>query len=314
MKLQLRLLALVLSAFMVLAYAAPEKAPQEGRPAAEASEDPISKYASPGEDAVGDVLLQAMSLLGVAYRFGGNSPDNGLDCSGFVRYVFQKSLRVNLPRTAAEMAHVGKAVARSELAPGDIVFFNTRGFAYSHVGLYMGNGKFIHSPRTGKNVEVANMNQSYWVSRFNGARRVNRTTAALASAAPATAPVAGLAEKRPAAAQVKAVIPAGKPAADAVVVKCRKGRKCKQPAVVEAVAAAPAVKCRKGRKCKAVAAETAAAAEPTAAKCRKGRKCKAAADSPAPESTTADKPGKKTRAKHGQPAAHSSSKKKKAAH
>jgi cell wall-associated NlpC family hydrolase len=108
MKLQLRLLAVMLAGVMVFAQAAPEKTAQDARPKVEASEDPIAKYASPGEDAVGDLLLQAMSLLGVAYRFGGNSPVSGLDCSGFVRYVFQKSLKVNLPRTSAEMARIGK--------------------------------------------------------------------------------------------------------------------------------------------------------------------------------------------------------------
>ncbi|WP_051229336.1 C40 family peptidase [Paludibacterium yongneupense] len=183
MKLHRHLLALVLAGFMVCAYAAPEKAAPEARPNAEATEDPISKYASPGEDAVGDMLLQAVSLLGVAYRFGGSTPNTGLDCSGFIQYVFKKSLKVNLPRTASEMAHVGRAVDKAELIPGDLVFFNTRGFAYSHVGIYLGNGKFIHSPRTGKTIEVTTLNQSYWVSHWNGARRVSRTGTAGASAA-----------------------------------------------------------------------------------------------------------------------------------
>jgi hypothetical protein len=163
--------------------AAPEKTAQDARPKVEASEDPIAKYASPGEDAVGDLLLQAMSLLGVAYRFGGNSPVSGLDCSGFVRYVFQKSLKVNLPRTSAEMARIGKPVDKSELVAGDLVFFNTRGFAYSHVGMYMGNGKFIHAPRTGRNIEVVSLSQSYWQSRWNGARRINRSNANTVAAA-----------------------------------------------------------------------------------------------------------------------------------
>lgn len=175
MKLQLRLMALVLAGFVSFCHAAPEKSQKEDRPAVESAQgDPIAKLAAPGEDAVGDLLLQAISLLGVAYKFGGSSPTTGLDCSGFIQYVFQKSLKVNLPRTAAEMARSGRAVDKSELAPGDLVFFNTRGFANSHVGIYMGNGKFIHAPRTGKNIEVANINQSYWVGRYNGARRVAR--------------------------------------------------------------------------------------------------------------------------------------------
>ncbi|MBW7567349.1 C40 family peptidase [Chromobacterium subtsugae] len=225
MKLQLRLSALALAGFMVFAQAAPDKAtpdkaPAEGKPAAESAapdkpDDPISKYAAPQEDAVGDLLLQAMSLLGVAYRFGGNTPDDGLDCSGFIRYVFQKSLRVNLPRTAAEMAKVGKSVARAELVPGDLVFFNTRGFNYSHVGIYMGNNKFIHAPRTGKNIEVSNLTQSYWSARFNGARRVNRSTAGQTADTSDDVSVKGAAKK----------------AAPAAEVKCRKGhKKCKAEA------------------------------------------------------------------------------------
>ncbi|MBV8680270.1 MAG: C40 family peptidase [Aquitalea sp.] len=223
MKLQLRLLAVMLAGVMVFAQAAPEKSVQDTRPKVEASEDPIAKYASPGEDAVGDLLLQAMSLLGVAYRFGGNSPVSGLDCSGFVRYVFQKSLKVNLPRTSAEMAHIGKAVDKSELVAGDLVFFNTRGFAYSHVGMYMGNGKFIHAPRTGRNIEVVSLNQSYWQSRWNGARRINRSNA-----------------------NTVATDEADSTASDSVAVKSHGGG-----------GAVSKVKCRKGKKCKAVADTTA---------------------------------------------------------
>lgn len=176
MKLHRRILALALAGWMACVTAAPDKVTKEDNTAAEPAGDPIGNYASasPTDDAVGDMLLQAISLMGVAYRFGGSNPSTGLDCSGFIQYVFKKSLKVNLPRTAAEMARVGRAVDRSELMPGDLVFFNTRGFSYSHVGIYLGNGKFIHSPRTGKSIEVAPLNQSYWVSRYNGARRVSR--------------------------------------------------------------------------------------------------------------------------------------------
>ncbi|NWK76567.1 C40 family peptidase [Aquitalea sp. LB_tupeE] len=214
MKLQLRLLAVMLAGVMVFAQAAPEKTAQEARPKVEASEDPIAKYASPGEDAVGDLLLQAMSLLGVAYRFGGNSPVSGLDCSGFVRYVFQKSLKVNLPRTSAEMARIGKPVDKSELVAGDLVFFNTRGFAYSHVGMYMGNGKFIHAPRTGRNIEVVSLNQSYWQSRWNGARRINRSNVNTVAAADEVD-------------SANDSVAARSGAAAAPKMKCRKGKKCK---------------------------------------------------------------------------------------
>lgn len=174
MKLHRRILALALAGWMACVTAAPDKVSKDDNTAAASAADPIANYASPGDDAVGDMLLQAISLLGVAYRFGGSNPNTGLDCSGFIRYVFQKSLKVNLPRTASEMARVGRPVDKSELMPGDLVFFNTRGFYASHVGIYLGNGKFIHAPRTGKNIEVTTLNQAYWTARYNGARRVAR--------------------------------------------------------------------------------------------------------------------------------------------
>lgn len=175
MKFYQPILALFLAGFMALAHAAPETA-------ADGEADPIARFASPGEEAAGDLLLQAMSLIGVAYRFGGSNPESGLDCSGFIQYVFKKSLRVNLPRTAAGMAQVGREIERDELKAGDLVFFNTRGFRYSHVGMYLGNNKFIHAPRTGKSIEVVNMTQSYWATRYNGARRVARAGMPVAAA------------------------------------------------------------------------------------------------------------------------------------
>ena len=189
MKVQLRLIAFLLLGFIVFAEAAPDTALLEEPSPAEATSQPgqddsIENLSSSVEDAVGELLLHAMGLLGVAYRFGGNSPENGLDCSGFIRYVFQKSLKVNLPRTSAEIARVGKSINRSELVPGDLVFFNTRGFKYSHVGMYVGKGKFIHAPRIGKNIEVANINQGYWDAVFTGARRVRRGQPANAANTP----------------------------------------------------------------------------------------------------------------------------------
>lgn len=210
------LLACVLAGCMALAQAAPDKsADADGG-------DPIARFASPGEEAVGDLLLQAMSLLGVAYRFGGNSPESGLDCSGFIQYVFKKSLHVNLPRTAAEMAQVGREIGQDELKPGDLVFFNTRGFRYSHVGIYLGNSKFIHSPRTGKNIQVANMSQSYWVSRYNGARRVTR------GAQLAEAPVSSVAEK-PASSSRKKVVTSSRKKRSSEAVASKSGKSAKSP-------------------------------------------------------------------------------------
>lgn len=121
-----------------------------------------------------DLTLYALSLIGVEYRYGGNEPDSGLDCSGLVQHVFQQVTGITLPRTSKEMSQVGDKVARHELQPGDLVFFNTRRFAFSHVGIYLGDGRFVHAPRTGRDVEVAQFDNRYWQKRFDGARRLAR--------------------------------------------------------------------------------------------------------------------------------------------
>lgn len=118
------------------------------------------------------LLLDAMGFIGTPYVRGGNSADTGLDCSGFVKVVFEQAEGINLPRSAHEQARATKTIDRSELKPGDLVFFNTLRRAFSHVGIYLGEGRFIHSPRTGAQVRVESMNTSYWKTRFNGARRV----------------------------------------------------------------------------------------------------------------------------------------------
>lgn len=127
-------------------------------------------------DVVGErasqLVVSAMGFLGVPYRYGGNSAETGFDCSGFVRAVFEQSVGKVLPRRADEQAAATQAIDRSELKPGDLVFFNTMKRAFSHVGIYVGDGKFIHSPRTGSFVRVEDMRQAYWQTRFNGARRV----------------------------------------------------------------------------------------------------------------------------------------------
>lgn len=125
-----------------------------------------------------EIILQAMSLIGVRYKWGGNSPETGLDCSGFIRYVFQKSVNIALPRSASAMSRIGLRVDKDELQPGDLVFFNTLRRQFSHVGLYLGNNKFIHAPSTGKNITIANMDQKYWATRYNGARRMDRENGA----------------------------------------------------------------------------------------------------------------------------------------
>ena len=119
-----------------------------------------------------ELVMQAMGLLGVPYKRGGTSEEKGFDCSGFVRYRYEKSVGLVLPRRAEEQAKVTEEISRSELKPGDLVFFNTLKRTFSHVGIYVGDGKFIHAPRPGKAVRVDDMREAYWQKRFNGARRV----------------------------------------------------------------------------------------------------------------------------------------------
>lgn len=119
-----------------------------------------------------EVAIYALTLVGVDYRYGGETPDRGLDCSGLIRYVFQQATGVTLPRTSHELARIGARVPRSELAPGDLVFFNTRRSAFSHVGIYLGDGQFIHAPSRGGEVGVAQLSSSYWRKRYDGARRL----------------------------------------------------------------------------------------------------------------------------------------------
>lgn len=117
-------------------------------------------------------LDTALDLLGVRYRWGGRTPDSGFDCSGFVGHVFRTGLGLELPRSARAMSQSGEPVEKHDLQPGDLVFFNTMRRAFSHVGIYLGDNQFVHSPRRGGKVRVENMNERYWTKRFNGARRL----------------------------------------------------------------------------------------------------------------------------------------------
>ena len=119
-----------------------------------------------------ELAMNALGLIGIRYRMGGNTPENGLDCSGLVRYVFKQAWGANLPRTAEELSHVGASVQAHELQPGDLVFYNTLRRGFSHVGIYLGDNKFIHSPSAGGQVRIESMDISYWRTRFSGARRV----------------------------------------------------------------------------------------------------------------------------------------------
>jgi len=114
----------------------------------------------------------AASLIGTPYKYGGTSPDSGFDCSGFVDHVFKHSLGKSLPRKSEDISRIGVAIKSSNLKPGDLVFYNTLHKSFSHVGIYLGDGQFIHSPSDGKSVSVVNMKEQYWRKRYNGARRI----------------------------------------------------------------------------------------------------------------------------------------------
>jgi cell wall-associated NlpC family hydrolase len=131
-------------------------------------------------DTASDLVMSAMNFLGVRYTRGGNSVENGFDCSRFTRHIFEMSVGLVLPRRADEQAKMGSlaAIRKDELKPGDLVFFNTMRATFSHVGIYVGEGKFIHAPRTGSAVRVEDMRDSYWSKRFTGARRADLKAAA----------------------------------------------------------------------------------------------------------------------------------------
>ncbi|SIQ22233.1 Cell wall-associated hydrolase, NlpC family [Aromatoleum tolulyticum] len=167
-RLTTRIVALL--AATALLIAPPAGAVDTPAPADQATEATSSfdRYGTAAQD----LINQGMEYLGIRYRFGGNSPETGLDCSGLVQNVFRNALGLNLPRAARDMARVGEKVGVRDLKPGDLVFFNTMRKAFSHVGIYVGDGRFLHAPSSGGEVRIDEMNQSYWAKRFNGARRM----------------------------------------------------------------------------------------------------------------------------------------------
>lgn len=120
-----------------------------------------------------ELVTNAMTFLGVPYKRGGSSMDTGFDCSGFVRAMYEQTAGLVLPRSAVQQAASAEKIDRSELQPGDLVFFNTMRRAFSHVGIYIGNGEFIHAPKPGAQVRVESLSLAYWARRFDGARRVS---------------------------------------------------------------------------------------------------------------------------------------------
>ena len=117
--------------------------------------------------------VEALVTVGARYHYGGSSPDTGFDCSGLVAHVYERAWGVELPRSTAEQRHIGRPIKRTELQPGDLVFYNTRNRPFSHVGIYLGDGDFVHAPRRGQRVRVESLSNPYWRARFSGARRLD---------------------------------------------------------------------------------------------------------------------------------------------
>ena len=156
-------LILVISCMTVVGCASVSRAPAPA--AAQAKE-----IRSPHQRS--EALLVALMTLGVDYRYGGRSLATGFDCSGLVAHVFEEAYGIRLPRTTRGQSEAGLSVPLHELEPGDLVFYDTLGSPYSHVGIYIGEGKFVHAPKTGSAVRVENLQTTYWTKRFNGARRI----------------------------------------------------------------------------------------------------------------------------------------------
>jgi cell wall-associated NlpC family hydrolase len=128
-------------------------------------------------DTASDLVVNAMGFLGVPYKRGGNSVETGFDCSGFVKAMYEQTVGLILPRKAEQQAAATQRIDQADLMPGDLVFFNTMRRTFSHVGIYIGEGKFIHSPKPGAEVRVESMGLAYWARRFDGARRVQTSAA-----------------------------------------------------------------------------------------------------------------------------------------
>ena len=160
-------LALLLSSLILTGCSTPARKPT-----------PPSKMAKFKDDtSVGTegISIAAMGLVGVPYRFGGNTPAGGFDCSGLIVYVYNNAAGIKLPRTVQEMSRAGQSIQNQAPAPGDLVFFNTTGERHSHAGIYVGHGRFVHAPSKGGTVRLDQMTSPYWAARYTEARRIANT-------------------------------------------------------------------------------------------------------------------------------------------
>lgn len=161
------------SVLNALVLAASLCSPAQGADTSTAESDTVLTKLQDFTDRATELAMLAFSMIGIHYKYGGNTPENGLDCSGLVRYVFKEAWGTTLPRTSEEISRVGQRVETRDLQPGDLVFYNTLRRAFSHVGIYLGDNKFIHSPAAGGEVRIESMDVGYWKKRFNGARRIS---------------------------------------------------------------------------------------------------------------------------------------------
>ncbi|MGA0855032.1 MAG: C40 family peptidase [Burkholderiaceae bacterium] len=141
-------------------------------PSRRGSDLPLARLEANGQAGLAEPALHAFSLVGTPYRWGGNTPKGGFDCSGLVVYVMRRSLGTTLPRTVEQMSNAGYEIAWEDRLPGDLVFFNTTGGDFSHVGIYIGQNRFVHAPRAGGTVRLETLVSSYWGPRITAFRRV----------------------------------------------------------------------------------------------------------------------------------------------
>ncbi len=149
----------------------PPAAPEVAHPAPSAAPPPVaSKPAPPAAHPGKEVVMYALGLMEIDYRFGGKNPEIGLDCSGMVSYIYRNAAGMNLPHNAAQIARLGKAIEPANLNPGDLVFFNTTGKKFSHVGIYLGEQRFIHAPSSNGKIKISNLKSGYYAKRLDAAR------------------------------------------------------------------------------------------------------------------------------------------------
>ncbi len=153
----------LLTGLLLSACGSPAPRP-EHRPAT------IAQANKSGAPAASEVVLYALGLIDTGYRFGGKNPDAGLDCSGMVSYIYQRATGLKIQGSAADIARQGQAIARDALRPGDLVFFNTQGRSYSHVGIYIGEERFVHAPSSNGRVRIDQLSNGYFAQRYEAAR------------------------------------------------------------------------------------------------------------------------------------------------